>query len=369
MKITKIDAVPFKTTVPFKTMPPPHKSWQKHVLVIVDTDESISGVGETIPEPPAYARETQESVLHCIRNYIGPGILGKDPFDIEVWQEEIRRTIGDGSPFAVAAIDLALYDIMGKKTGLPVCKLLGGSYRQKIPLAWTIGRPLPTAEDSARMASDAAQAGFTTVKLKVGEDEVEDLDRLKSIRNAVGTEVEIRVDANQRWGTPERALRIIRKMEKYDLQLVEQPIAWWDTSGMSELARAIDTPIEADESAFSFHDVMRVIRMNAADIINVKVLKGGLFLSKKIAAIAEAANMPCLVGGFWETDIGAAAAAHFSAATRIVSYACEFGGPLTQERIVKEPLKIGNGCVEVPKRPGLGVELDAARLRELTRAQ
>jgi len=363
LEIAKVAAFPVKMTfsIPFSVSTFSIPTVRSHVVVVIHTDEGISGVGETVPTP-VFHEETVESILHNIKNYYGPALIGEDPFNVEGIMDKFDRIL-TGNPFARAAIDFALYDIMGKKTGIPVCMLLGGCYRDRYPVVWAVSLSSKT-ENIVREVTERVEMGFRTMKIKVGGDPDEDLNRLRIVRETVGSEVAIRVDANQGW-TADKAIKIIRKMEKYDLQLVEQPVAAWDLEGMARVAKAIDTPVMADESLFSPQTAMRIIRLEAADILNIKVMKpGGLYNSKKIAMMAEAAGIPCLVGSMIEAGVGTAAGAHFAAANRVVSYPSETIGPCYFETdIVKEDMKPKDGFIRVPTKPGLGVELDYSRIR------
>jgi len=365
MQITKVEALPVSVSrkKAFASALGAEPMKQKIVVTRVYTDEGIVGIGEATPGsiPASYHYESQESIISTINTYMAPAMIGKNPFDFETIFEEIGKIIY-GNPFALAAIDFALYDIIGKKTGLPVCRLLGGVFREKVPLVWVLSLATKT-EDIAKEAVEMVEKGYRTLKIKVGVDPKLDVERVKAVRNAVGDHAEIRVDTNQGW-TPDLAIKMIKKLEKYELQLVEQPVAGWDLSGMARVTKAVDVPIMADESVFSPETAIKIVKMEAADILNVKVMKpGGLYNSKKIASIAEAANIPCVIGSMLETGIGTAASAHFAAAHRVVTYACEMIGPLfLAEDIVTKPIRIENGFLRIPTRPGLGVELNLERL-------
>jgi len=367
VKVTGVEVFPvhIPMKIPFATslgaLPPK----AKRVIVILRTDEGLAGVGEAAPDP-SYHDETMEGIVDTLREYMVPVIVGEDPSDIERIHEKVRRVIV-GNTFALSALDFALYDVIGRRTGLPVCRLLGGLFREKVPVVWVLS--LATRlEDMAGEAEAMAGKGFKTLKIKVGVDPRLDVERVKAVREAVGDRAEIRVDANQGW-TVDKAISTIRRMERYELQLVEQPVAGWDLKGMARVAKAVDTPVMADESVFTPETALKVVEMEAADIINIKVMKpGGLHNSKKVAAIAEAAGIPCLVGSMLETGVGTAAGVHFAAAHHIVSYPCETIGPLYfGDDVVEEPVKTEGGYVYVPQKPGLGVQLSLEKLRRLSK--
>ena len=365
MKITRIEAYPVNMPleIPFATSLGVLPSQKGHVIVAVETNEGIRGFGEAAPDP-IYHGESQETILQAIRKYLAPSLIGADPFDFEIILEKENRSIV-GNPYACAAIDLALYDIIGKKTGLPACKLLGGQIKDKIPVVFVLSLA-DQLEDIASEAESCIRKGYKTLKIKVGVDPSLDLERVRAVREAVGNSADIRVDANQGW-TPDIAIKLIKKMEKYDLQLVEQPVPGWDLEGMARVAKAVETPVMADESMFSPQMALRLVKMEAADIINIKIMKpGGLYNSKKVAMIAETADIPCVVGSMLETGIGTAAGAHFASANRIVKYPCEMIGPAYfKTDIIKEDIKPKDGFVSVPLKPGHGVTPDFDVIRKL----
>lgn len=166
---------------------------------------------------------------------------------------------------------MALYDIAGKSFNLPLNKLLGSS-RNTIVTDITIGIKSPS--EMAKSAVKFVNRGFRSLKIKVGIDPLEDIERVKAVRNAVGEKVTIRVDANQGW-TPKQAVKTIKAIEKYDVELVEQPVPWWDLDGMGFVRENVNTPIAADESIHNSFDALRLVKNKAADIINIKLMKCG----------------------------------------------------------------------------------------------
>jgi muconate cycloisomerase len=277
--------------------------------------------------------------------------------------EKLDHTV-TGHPFAKGAVDMALYDIMGKSLNRPTYDLLGGRYRDSMPVPASIG--ITDANQAAETAAARVKLGFKVVKLKVGLDPKADIERVRAVREAVGKSIAIRIDANQGY-TPDEAIRTIGKMEKYDLMLVEQPVPEWDLRGMCRVARAIETPVMADESVFSPQDAIRVVRAGAADIINIKIMKaGGIYNSKRIAAIAEAADLPCLLGGTVHGGICVAACSQIVASTKNVKYPSEglSSGLLLADDVLKDPIKVENGMVAFNRKPGLGVEIDANKIEK-----
>jgi len=332
-----------------------------HVLTRVHTDEGIIGYGEGAPMV-SYSDETQKDILNGVLDYLAPAVVGMDPFDLEAIHHRMEQVL-PGHHFAKASIDLALYDIMGKKLNVPAYQLLGGKVRDRIPLAWVVG--IGSIDEMVEEAvSYVKKYGFETVKLKIGREPAKDLDVVREVRSALGPTVKIRVDANQGYDVS-TAIKTLRKMEQYDLELVEQPVAKWNILGMAEVAAALDTPIEADESMFGYHDAMTLIKLKACDIINIKIMKPcGLYGSKKVAAVAEAAGLTCLIGSMVEFGPGTAAGLHFAAAHRVVAHACEqVGGFLFAGDVVEENFGLSaveGGSLKVPEGPGLGITMKEA---------
>jgi L-alanine-DL-glutamate epimerase-like enolase superfamily enzyme len=250
----------------------------EYLLVRIETDEGVSGTGEATVDIGFFG-QTLEEVQAAIEDYLGPQLLGKDPFDREhlMWVIDFRE-----NSVAKAGIDLALHDLLGKALGVPVSVLIGGRQASRVPVAVEIAGGPP--DDMAQACLAFMERGVRAFKPKIGGDPDQDADRLHAIRQAVGPRVSIRADANQGY-TVKEAIRLCRLAEKRDvgLELLEQPVALWDLQGLAFVRRAVDTLIEADESCFSIHDAMQLIRHEAVDVLNIKLGKaGGLHNARKI---------------------------------------------------------------------------------------
>jgi muconate/chloromuconate cycloisomerase len=323
-----------------------------HVVARVTTNEGVEGFGEVSPFSP-FCSETKETVTHYIRNEFSPIVCSHDPFDLSKILESLDRVSGHNR-FAKAAIDVALHDALGAKLRVPVNFLLGGKQKETIPIAKPIH--IGSLTDMVEEARESVEEGFKTMKVYVGLDPERDVERVKEVRKAVGSDIAIKVDVNQRW-SPKLAIKTINRMERYDLQLVEQPIPAWNLDGLSAVCKSVETPIAVDESLYSPHDAIRIIKKEAADVFNIYVSKsGGLHQAKKIVNIAESAGIPCLVGSLYELGIGTAAGVHLACSSSMVKYACDLIGPTLHEYdIVEHPLEFKDGVIRVPNRPGLGV--------------
>jgi muconate cycloisomerase len=277
-----------------------------------------------------------------------------------------------GYPYSKAAIDMALYDVAGKALDAPAYKLLGGGYRDKITIAHSIG--LMEVEKAVEEAAQAKDEGIKAIKLKGGIELKRDVELVKRVRKALGGEIPICVDANQGYPTVKAAVRTIKAMEEYGIAYMEQPVEGIDA--MAEVARRVDTPIMADESAWTSQDVLEIVRKKAADIISIYTTKpGGLFKAKKVAAVAEAAGLPCNVNGSVETGIGNAANVHLAASTAAAGLPCvipvstpkgeaqnRIAGIYYQDDLIKESFRFVDGAVVVPSKPGLGIDVDEEKI-------
>ena len=332
----------------------------EYVIVEIDSDSGITGVGEACTDIGFFG-EPLEEVQSAIDLYLGPKLIGKDPFDREQLLYEIDFP---GNSCAKSGIDLALHDLLGKALEIPVCNLIGGSQRRQVLAVMEVAGGAP--DGMARQCVEWVAQGVRGFKAKVGGIPEEDAERLAAIRAAVGPEIMLRADANQGY-TPKEAIRLCRLCERRDvgLELLEQPVPKWDLAGMAQVRAAVDVLIEADEAAYTPHDVVQIARHQAADVINIKIGKaGGLYQSKKIAAVAEAAGLECVIGTAWGLGIKVAAKLHLAAATRSLRDGVEFTELMLHDMLLAGPQAadlappFSDGYLNVPLGPGLGVTLD-----------
>jgi len=334
------------------------------VLTRVATNEGIVGVGECPPLPPL-SRESQETIVPLLEKFIAPQILGEDPFDLErIWEK--MDSAMPGYPFPKAALDIALYDIMGKTLGVPVHKLLGGAYRTRFSNVGLIG--LGSTEEIRGLAQRYVADGYKAIRLKTGLGLNADERNVRAVRETVGEDVTLRLDANQAY-IPPKAIKFVKAMEKYDIELVEQPTPWYDFKGLAAVAKAVDTPIMPHESLYLLSDAIQLLDLEAMDVLGLKVYRpgGGLTSAKKLISLAELMDIPCLMHDDVELGISLAAATHFIAANyRHLKYANELSGypAWITDDVVKKTPRMEGGLVEVPEGPGLGVELDEEKLKK-----
>jgi muconate cycloisomerase len=378
MKIERIETIPVR-------LPPrrPHQ-WAglstaigAYVIVKVLTDEGVVGWGEAPVlkdwggDHMRYYGETPRTTIHVIEEILAPALAGEDPRRFEALHASMDRAV-KGYPYAKAAVDMALYDIAGKASGVPAYQLLGGCFRGRVAVAHSIG--LMEIERAVEEAVAVAAEGIGTIKLKGGRDPARDARLVREVRKAVGAQIGICVDANQGYATPRIAVRAIKAMEEAGLLYVEQPVE--GIEAMAEVARRVDTPLMADESAWTPQDVIEIARRRAADMISLYTTKpGGLLRAKKVAAVAEAAGLRCNVNGSVETGVGNAANLQLAASTAVASLACVIpvstpagkgkkgiAGIYYLDDLIREPFAYRDGAIEVPSGPGLGIEVDEEKL-------
>ena len=337
------------------------------VFVRLETADGLVGWGEAAClGGPTWSEESSESVAATIERYIAPWLVGREGAGIELLAREMAKRV-QGNPFARAAVEMALWDLNGRALGVPVHRLLGGRVRDRVPLSWSLAVADPQAEVEEAKAKVAL--GHRIFKIKTAARPVaEDVERIRRLREALGPQVSLRVDANQGWDRA-TALKAIRALAPYDVDFVEQPVPRWDLEGMAEIGRRVDVPIMADESCFSPQDAFAIARLGGVSILGLKLTKSaGLAGSMAIARIAEAAGMGCYVGCMIETSLGTAAYLHVAVSAAPVTWGCELFGPLLLTGdVVREPVRYEDGAIVTLDGPGLGVEVDELALKEWTR--
>jgi len=339
-------------------------AYSDYTIVFVDTDAGITGLGEV----DSVFKRRGALLRHDLEKALVPAVIGEDPFRISWLVKKMDDTL-DGVEEAKAAIEMALWDIVGKSLNTPVYNLLGGKVRDRIPLSYSI--PFGAPDDMAGLAQERVKWGHRTIKVKVGSDDpARDIAGVRAVRKAIGPEVKLRVDGNMGWQTAKQAIAVILKMEECDLELVEQPLPACDLDGMAEVRRSIGVPLMADESVRNPRSAMQVILRGAADIANVYVTEaGGLSNAAKIFAMCEAAGMPCMIGSMPEFGIGTAAQIHLGVAMTNLGPDSDTCGVLYhQEDLLTKPLRIENGFSYPPEGPGLGVEVDMKVLESWNKA-
>ncbi|WP_010496624.1 mandelate racemase/muconate lactonizing enzyme family protein [Paenibacillus elgii] len=334
---------------------------RQHAIVEVILESGIRGYGESSPSP-AFMGETAETVKLVNDRYLVPPLIGLPVDEIACAHAKMNQAIY-GNSAAKSAIDIALHDAWGQTLNQPLYKLIGGTARESVPLTYVVG--IKSNRDAYEEAMKRIYEGFGVVKIKVGRDPKRDIELVSLIRKAIadsGKPAKLRLDANQGYDVP-TAIRVIREIEETgEVECVEQPVRKWNMLGVKEIRDKVKTPIMIDEAVFGPEDAMTAIKLGIADVINLKVCKvGGIYQSKKIAAMAEAAGMTCTVGSNLELGIGIAASAHFVTGTPVVTYPSDFicGAYLHEHDLLKTPIQqfVAEGHIRVTAKPGLGIDV------------
>jgi len=366
MKITDVDIVPVAVPLDLFGNYEPVTMWyatryaSKHAVVFIKTDEGITGLG-TCNIHGAVPGDTSESLLHLFKQKL----IGQDPFNIRKIEDLTKRISAGRRPDAVAAVDCACYDIMGKAAGVPVYKLLGGKVHDKVRVEfWECCKsPEAIAADIKR----AIELGWNAFKVKIGTDPPTDILRVKAAREAAGDGIELGFDVNDAYTVP-TAIRTIKKMEKYDPSYIEQPTPSWDIDGLAEVKAHVDVPIVC-HSFYVTKDkrsTLELVEKNAADMLNINPdYMGSLLYCQEIAAIAEAGGI-IAKGQSSCAELGPANAGllHLVASTPAFSTTNQNSAHHLEKSgdVITKPFKTIEGCINVPEEPGLGVEIDKEKL-------
>lgn len=352
-----------------------------YVLVKMTDRDGCTGWGEAPAlkdwggEFGRYFGESPGTTMEVIRSYLAPAVVGAVPGDIVDLHARMDRII-KGFPYAKAAVEFAAYDLAGKQCGLPVHRLLGGAARKAIPVTHSIG--LLGFEEAEREVAKVVEEGIRTIKIKVGVDPDRDVEMVKRIRATVGPKTTLCVDANQGYATPGEAIRTFRKIEHCELKYFEQPVEGIER--IAEVARAIDAPVMADESAWNAHDVIQIVEKRAAQIVSIYTTKpGGLFKAMEVAAVCRAAGIVCNVNGSVETGIGNLANIQLAAAAPAVTLSCvvpvstpedalggRVGGIYYKDDLIAAPMRLVDGAIVLPDGPGMGIAADEAKIARYT---
>lgn len=322
------------------------------IVVIIKTDTGLLGYGAAA-STPVITGDSQESIIGAIQ-IIANKLIGKDTSNFEELLLTIQNSLVNNSS-AKAALDIALHDLVAKSMHQPLYKFLGGG-KPELKILTTV-----SVKDTAEMVADAklfVAQGFETLKIKVGLNPAEDIQRLKAIRDAVGNSLHILSDANQGWDA-KSALQIIDSLLTNDLgiTMVEQPVKAWDYANLKYVRDNSRIPIYADESVFSLRDASKVINGQMADGINIKLMKsGGLYTARPIYDLATSHNLPCMAGCMLESPIGLAAMAAFVVGKSNIKFV-----DLDPITMIKSNPVIGGVCLDgatlhLSSAPGLGIE-------------
>lgn len=372
MKITDVEAI----WVSLSEMKLIADSTQQAVIVRIKTDEGIEGIGETHTAPYVIKAIIETDSSGIVAQGIRSLLIGENPLDIErLWHKMYYYTSRFGRRGAVlnaiSAVDIALWDLLGKYTGLPVSTLLGGRFREEVSAYASVLMP-DTPEEARDLALEIKAQGFQAAKFgweTLGSDLVADRKRVEAIRKAVGSGFAVMIDIG--YGLEVRhAIRLARILEEYDIAFLEEPLSPDNLAGFACLSAATTVPIATGEKETTRFGFLELMERGKVSIIQPDIARaGGLTEVKKIALLADLKGVE-LIPHCWSNDILVAATVHFIAARPAHCYLeyCLLDNPIRRE-LIKEPLSAVNGKVSVPKRPGLGIELNEEVLAKLTITQ
>ncbi|MFF5988321.1 mandelate racemase/muconate lactonizing enzyme family protein [Prauserella flavalba] len=370
MKIVKVEALPVSTPLKRPFLMPGTRITHIHsVLLKLTTDDGLVGFGDGGDTSTWYRGETQDSIIAMICDHIAPRfLLGADPRDIERIVGRLDTFVRDNNQ-AKALVDFALHDLKGKALGVPVYQLLGGKCAEASEQGWVASAG--PVDQVVREAVIAHEQGYSLIKLKSDGNADHDVDNVREVRAALGDSARIVVDANGFWNY-EQALRTMRRLDRYDMYCIEQPVPYWDIEGMARLRARIDTPVFADESAQELHDLKEIIDRRAADGLFIKMQKaGGLLKAQRWLTLARLADLAVMSGCMIGSGLEASPSAHLMIANQWASqFTHENLGPLIihgQWENDKEPIEhdiarnvpvFRDGKLYPNEGPGFGIALN-----------
>ncbi len=341
---------------------------QTLMIVRIRTSDGIVGIGEgTTIGGLAYGAESPEGMKLAIDTYFAPILLQSDPDRVAQTMGAISKS-AQANHFAKCAVETALLDALGKRTGLAMSELLGGRQHDRLPVAWTLASG-DTARDIAEAEDMLARRRHNIFKLKIGKGDARaNIAHVAAIKRALGDRASVRVDINQAWSEA-TASAMLPLLRDAGVDLVEQPVALRNVKGLARLAAESSVAIMADESLHGPESAFVIAQAAAADVFAIKIMQSsGLFGAAKVAAIAEAAGIGLYGGTMLEAGVATAASAHLFSTFPKLEWGTELFGPLLlTEEILEQPLDYSEFTLGVPTGPGLGVTLDEAQLARFRR--
>ena len=321
------------------------------LLLVIETDAGIQGYGEAAPLPFVTGDDFETTL--CVGKVLREALIGEDPLAIG-HIHQIMDSLYHGNTPIKAGIDLACYDIAAKNAGVPLYQYLGGA-SGKVHSDVTIG--ISTPEEMADTAAEWVEKGFSILKVKLGEDIATDVRRIAAIRDQIGYDIPVKVDANQGW-TVKEALQIIPRLAKLGVNLVEQPVPAEDVNGLKEIRDRSELLIAADESCHSYKDAFHLASERAADVMNIKLMKcGGIYNALKICAICEGAGLACMIGCMGESSLANVAAMHLAAAMDVIKDVDLDTVYLLKQNKISGGFTHEGGKAQLTDQPGIGCNI------------
>lgn len=354
MKITRLDLgtlrVPLRA--PFKTAVRTVDAVET-VVVRIRTDTGHTGFGEA-PATAAITGETCGSIIAAISGVIAPRLIGGRIDDFNLLLQRVHGALAHNSS-AKAAVEIALFDLFAQRHDAPLYRLLGGGAPM---LSTDITISAGDVDTMVAAALAAVDRGYDALKIKLGLDPQHDLDRVRALHDAIDGRAQLRLDANQGW-SPKQAVRTMQRLEAAGIQpeLLEQPVPADDLDGLAFVTARVATPVMADESVFGPRALIELIRLRAADIVNIKLMKcGGLSDAMRMADLAAMHGMPCMIGCMLESRISVTAAAHLAVArAQAIPYVDLDGPALCAENPLEGGAHFDGPRIALPDAPGLGI--------------
>jgi len=336
-------------------------NFAQNIFIRIHTDEGVTGVGECSAFP-MITGETQSTCFEMAKDFAAV-LKNKNALEIEDRMNELHAfTAYNGT--IKSAFDMALYDIAAQWMSLPLYKFLGGLGKKILETDLTIGISSP--EQMATQAKEFIERGVRILKIKLGKNGKEDVRRIELIRNEVGEKIKLRIDANQGWSYTD-AVEVLTELGKHNIEFCEQPLHKHDDHLLPQLKKISPVKIMADESVLDHYDAERLIRANACSYINIKFAKsGGILEAKKINAVCEERNIPCMMGGMLESRVALTAFAHFATAFDNIRFydmdTCLLGHKIDP---VIGGITYNGFCIELPGATGIGADVDETFLKTL----
>lgn len=362
MKITRIETIPY--SIPYTR--PLHfavgsVAEAEHVLLRLHTDEGLTGTADVPPRPYTYG-ETQDSIVGIVKRVFEPILVGRDPFDRELIHKDLERTVGNNA--TKGAIDVALWDLMGQSLGVSCHRLLGG-YTDSMRVSHMVGIGAPEAmlEDALRVREEY---GITAVKLKVGRSNVdEDAAAVAAVREGLGPDFEIGLDANHGW-TANQALEAMERMSGLGLTVLEEPCPASEVLGRRRIVAQSRIPVISDESTPTPGDAARELLAGACSAINIKITRTGFTQSARLVGLCEGLGVDVLIGNQIDTQLGTLASVTFGASFESTSRrAGELSNFLDMsDDLLADPIRIVDGRISVRDVPGTGLLIDEDKLEK-----
>jgi L-alanine-DL-glutamate epimerase-like enolase superfamily enzyme len=345
---------PFITSLAYETH-------VENVIVVLRTDNGITGFGECSPYMPVNG----ESIDTCfiVGQYFAKLLKGKDALQLEEHLAAMDKLIYANTSIK-SAFDMALHDIKGQYKQVPLYKLYGGKNNKEMATDYTVN-----LDDPEKMAADAVKIkdkGYPAIKVKLGQSKKRDVQRIRQIRDAVGFDIPVRIDANQGWKVKE-AIETLDALDAYNIEHCEEPIAKWNYMRLRKVKKKSPIPIMADESCGDIHDAERLLKLKACDMFNLKVGKaGGIYNTYQIMKLADKAEIQMQVGAFMESRLGMTATAHLALCSdNIIYYDLDTALMFTEDFVTGGLAYHENGIMKVPDTPGLGASIEQAYLDKL----